>query len=347
MDSIRAKFVWQEAEENFKYHMAKWDMVSRPKDQGGLGIINTRIMNDCLLVKWIWKIFQEPDELWFKIIKAKYLGDGGFFDSKTKGVSQFWQGLHRVKHLFNWGATFQVRNGKHCKFWKDCWAKDVPLCISHENLYKMVRNPSCCVSDCWDEDGWDMDFRRALSVHEYNYWLELIESLNDVKPGGVDADIVLWALEHKRQFSTKSLYRFLTNRGMTSRVARVLWKCRIPLKIKFFLWQVFHNKLQVSGNLVKRGWKGNKGCCLCASVENIDHLFFKCHLAKFVWGLLMNVFSLESCPASLEILSVTWLQGKGPLPSRLMLFFFAGFAWALWIMRNKMTIEKNLYQVTI
>lgn len=53
MDSIRAKFLLQGAEEKFRYHMAKWDMVSRPKDQGGLGIINTKTMNECLLVKWI------------------------------------------------------------------------------------------------------------------------------------------------------------------------------------------------------------------------------------------------------------------------------------------------------
>jgi hypothetical protein len=63
MDGIRAKFLWQRADEKFKYHMAKWEMVCRPRDQGGLGIINTRYMNNCLLVKWIWKIFQEPDEL--------------------------------------------------------------------------------------------------------------------------------------------------------------------------------------------------------------------------------------------------------------------------------------------
>jgi hypothetical protein len=144
--------------------MAKWDMVSRPRDQGGLGIINTRIMNGCLLVKWIWKIFQEPDELWFKIIKAKYLGDGAFFDSKTKNMSQFWQGLHKVKHLYDRGSYFRVGNGKHCRFWKDCWAKEVPISISHEKLYKLIRNPSCSVADCWDEDGWDMDFKRALSI---------------------------------------------------------------------------------------------------------------------------------------------------------------------------------------
>jgi hypothetical protein len=73
MDSIRANFLWQGADRKFKYHMAKWEMVSKPRDQGGIGIINTRIMNDCLLTKWIWRILQEPDELWFKVIKAKYL----------------------------------------------------------------------------------------------------------------------------------------------------------------------------------------------------------------------------------------------------------------------------------
>jgi hypothetical protein len=69
--------------------MAKWEMVSRPKDQGGLGIINTRLMNDCLLVKWIWKILLEPDELWFKLLKAKYMSNTNFFSSKSKGGSQF------------------------------------------------------------------------------------------------------------------------------------------------------------------------------------------------------------------------------------------------------------------
>jgi len=59
--------------------LAKWEMVSRPKDQGGLGIINTKVMNESLLVKWIWKIHQQPDELWYRILQAKYLGENGFF----------------------------------------------------------------------------------------------------------------------------------------------------------------------------------------------------------------------------------------------------------------------------
>jgi hypothetical protein len=37
MDSIRGKFFWQGAGKDFKYHMAKMETISRPKDQGGWG----------------------------------------------------------------------------------------------------------------------------------------------------------------------------------------------------------------------------------------------------------------------------------------------------------------------
>lgn len=53
MDSIRSNFFWQGAEESHKYHMMNWEAVCRPKYYGGLEILNTKIMNECLLVKWI------------------------------------------------------------------------------------------------------------------------------------------------------------------------------------------------------------------------------------------------------------------------------------------------------
>ena len=49
VDSIRGNIFWQGAEEKHKYHMARWEMMTRPKDQGGLGIINTKV-----LVKWVF-----------------------------------------------------------------------------------------------------------------------------------------------------------------------------------------------------------------------------------------------------------------------------------------------------
>ena len=53
MDGIIAKFLWQSAIDKFRYHMANFEMVCRAKDQGDLGVLNTKIMNESLLVKWI------------------------------------------------------------------------------------------------------------------------------------------------------------------------------------------------------------------------------------------------------------------------------------------------------
>jgi hypothetical protein len=60
-------------------------------------------MNDCLLVKWICKIVRGSNDTWYKLLQAKYMPDDNFFNSKSRETSQFWQGLHKVKHLFKWG----------------------------------------------------------------------------------------------------------------------------------------------------------------------------------------------------------------------------------------------------
>ena len=92
---------------------------------------------------------------------------------------------------------FKIRNGRHCKFWLDCWAQNVPLKIACENVFKMVGNTGCSLANCWDGDSWVMDFKRSLSEQEYNSWLELGESLQECYPQSDEADAVLWALEPK------------------------------------------------------------------------------------------------------------------------------------------------------
>jgi hypothetical protein len=51
MDTIRSRFFWRGANDVFKYHMAKWLALCKPKIHGGLRIINTELMNHCLLTK--------------------------------------------------------------------------------------------------------------------------------------------------------------------------------------------------------------------------------------------------------------------------------------------------------
>jgi hypothetical protein len=72
MDGIRSRFYWRSAREDFKYHMINWQAVCRPKDFGGLGPINSWVFNECLMVKWIWKLYQQKESLWVRISKNNH-----------------------------------------------------------------------------------------------------------------------------------------------------------------------------------------------------------------------------------------------------------------------------------
>jgi hypothetical protein len=68
MDSIRGIFFLEGESKKFKYHMARRESLTIPKEFRGLDILNTRRLNDCLLVKWIRKIVNREDSLWCKLL---------------------------------------------------------------------------------------------------------------------------------------------------------------------------------------------------------------------------------------------------------------------------------------
>lgn len=168
---------------------------------------------------------------------------------------------------------------------------------------------------------------RETNCSVANRWLQLLEDLQFVSLSD-SHDRVEWMLSSNKSYLTRSLYRFLTDRGVASRIAGYIWKAKIPLKIKIFLWQVFNNKLQVAQSLIRRGWKGNLKCCLCVFPETVNHIF-SCHLAKFVWSIIREIFNIGHKPNSLEEFCSDWMQGKGPVSKSLLTVLF-GFAWTLW-----------------
>jgi hypothetical protein len=79
MDSARANFFWHGPNLKRKYHMASWDLLASPRKSGVLGFTNTRVMNICLLAKWIFKIESGDDNIWCNLLRRKYLGEKGIF----------------------------------------------------------------------------------------------------------------------------------------------------------------------------------------------------------------------------------------------------------------------------
>jgi hypothetical protein len=83
--------------------MVKWRNTCLPGDWG-VGIINIRILNVSLLLKWVWRVqTREESDMCCESLHNKYLWGGSIANCKTKGGSQFWQGISKVKHKFQWG----------------------------------------------------------------------------------------------------------------------------------------------------------------------------------------------------------------------------------------------------
>ncbi|CAN6285209.1 unnamed protein product [Urochloa humidicola] len=266
---------------------------------------------------------------------------GNFFTSKVKGTSQFWQGLHKVKHLFKWGAIHKVKNGSKTFFWEDVWIGDSLLKLQFPSLFCICEDSKVLVQDCFFDDSWSINFRRTLTEQEGACWEQLLQLLQEIHLEEDVDDDVSWALDSSKSFTTKSLYRFLTFRGVCLAQGENIWKIKLPLKIKIFLWQMSHDKLQSATALAHRGWKGSDKCVLCGQTETTKHIFFECSLAKFTWCCLRDIFELGGFPTSWQDLQGRWFSRKLNLPKHTSLFLFAGVAWALWNVRNKMAIEKS------
>jgi hypothetical protein len=63
-------------------------------------------MNIALMLRWIWKIYQNGESLWVDLLRAKYLGDNDLFSPVvlTSG-SQFWRAIQKIKWFFQAGSS--------------------------------------------------------------------------------------------------------------------------------------------------------------------------------------------------------------------------------------------------
>jgi hypothetical protein len=68
----RSRFFWEGVGNKRKYHMVDWATVCKPKESGGLGILNSKLMN-------IWKLYNGVEGLWADPIHTKYLGNKHIF----------------------------------------------------------------------------------------------------------------------------------------------------------------------------------------------------------------------------------------------------------------------------
>jgi hypothetical protein len=62
--------------------LVSWDKICRPKNQGGLGVLNLSVQNNALLIKNLQKKFKKKDIPWVNMIWDSYYGNGALSSSR-------------------------------------------------------------------------------------------------------------------------------------------------------------------------------------------------------------------------------------------------------------------------
>jgi hypothetical protein len=121
-----------------------------------MGITDSRLMNACLLVKWIWRIYSGEQGLWADILRSKCLRDKDLMLDDLRPGSQFWNSIQKLKHLFRLGAKHSVCDGKTTSFWRDWWQGSGPLCDRFPTLFAVAVDQDLSVAAARTGSTWPL-----------------------------------------------------------------------------------------------------------------------------------------------------------------------------------------------
>lgn len=112
LEGIVARFWWQKNRGKKGIHWCSWKNLCFLKENSGLGFRNFNQFNIALLAKQGWRLFNNPNSLLARVLKAKYYPRSSFLNSQLGNLpSLTWRSIWAAKRLLLNGLTWRVGRG--------------------------------------------------------------------------------------------------------------------------------------------------------------------------------------------------------------------------------------------
>ena len=150
--------------------------------------------------------------------------------------------MESMRTCFPQGQRFfrpQLENGETFRFWQDNWSGHGRLIGVFPRLYALSMDPRASIQQAWHR-AWAPALPEALSDQLVAELLRLQEFLVDQSLSEATQDAWVWNCP---SFTVPAVYRLLREQGTPedprfSQRCRLVWKRRLPLKIKIFAWHL-------------------------------------------------------------------------------------------------------------
>jgi hypothetical protein len=137
------------------------------------------------------------------------------------------------------------------------------------------------------------------------------------------------------------MYLDLLN-DQTVYLKKYIWKIKVPLKIRIFMWFLHRKVILTKDNLLKRNWHGCAKCCFCDENETIEHLFITCPFAKIIWRIVSMTFNITP-PSNISNLFWNWLNGVAKKDKGHIRVVVCALVWTIWNARNDFIFNKKSF----
>jgi hypothetical protein len=317
--------------------LVAWKKICKPKEQGGLGVLNLDVQNKALMLKNLHKFFNNLDIPWVHLIRDTYYSNGELPTNFLEG-SFWWKSHLKLLDLCKGMAKCVVGNGRTVNFWTDLWEQN---CLHQRfpHLFTFAKYTNWNVEKVVHTEFLEDMFHLPLSQQAYEEFqnLEVVcqNTLIKIQEGNGDKWNYIWG---NNEFSSQRAYRVMIGYSPTPKIFTRIWKTSCQAKHKFFFWLLLHDRLNTRNLLRRKNFQLQNYHCVameCHVEETLVHLFWRCPLAEQCWNAI--------CPQRDRSLSLMEafeeMRTLLKLPFAMDVLILA--AWGIWIVRNNKLFENQ------
>ncbi|CAN6345376.1 unnamed protein product [Urochloa humidicola] len=332
-DKRRRAFLWSgEDSVSGAQCLMAWEQACLPKEQGGLGIKNIAVQNQCLLLKLLHRLHCPSNSSWAGWIREQI--DLVTFHGDVVGAH--WQELTTLLPLYRAVTVCEVYNGESTSFWQDRWLsigrlREVfPLLYSHA-LYKEISIAGVV------QDGL-MPYlvpRISRPAQEELQKLGEVLALVSLRSGEDHRTSALTAKDGVLRAGPVYKLLMATTGPQPRDFSDFVWKNRAPPRVQFFAWLLVQERIQCRTNLLKKHIVQDASCELCSQAEDPDHIIFRCSFANQAWT------KLGIDPSECTVRALWTVPRPTIVPAKHYHVFLLLISWHLWKHRNAVVFNNE------